>query len=54
MPQMSPIMWLTLFLFFTVMMIILMSKIYFNFLKPEAKNKNDAPKQEMKKNLWAW
>nr|YP_009566707.1 ATP synthase F0 subunit 8 [Greenidea psidii]QBB73069.1 ATP synthase F0 subunit 8 [Greenidea psidii] len=47
MPQMAPINWLFMFIYFLILFYILMNLIYFNFLK---KNKNNKLNKILMKN----
>nr|ARH53808.1 ATP synthase F0 subunit 8 [Dinoderus minutus] len=51
MPQMAPLNWLMLFLFFTLILISMNSMNFFNFLYKTSNKKNE---MEMKKNSWKW
>nr|AFQ62157.1 ATP synthase F0 subunit 8 [Endomychus coccineus] len=52
MPQMAPMNWINLFIYFVMLFIILNSINYFNYLKMPNLNSNLVSK--MLKNNWKW
>nr|YP_001798483.1 ATP synthase F0 subunit 8 [Orchesella villosa]ABS57581.1 ATP synthase F0 subunit 8 [Orchesella villosa] len=54
MPQMSPLMWLTLFMLFSLLLISAMIKIYFMNNKSIKLNETPAMGEKNNNKIWQW